>query len=88
MPAEDIEISVDEFVHQVAYENLHPGADYRMEFMLAQLTACFVQANSRKGTRVKVGDFMLSELMKDKFRAPPNLEDKIRATFSLFPKKE
>lgn len=79
---------MDELAGQIAYENIYPGMDARMEFMLAQLTAIYVQANTKKGKSVKLSDFMLSELMeKDKGPAKSdNIENQIRATFSLFPK--
>lgn len=78
---------MEELAYQVAYERLYPAHDDRTEFMLAQLTAAFVQANSKKGTKVNVMDFMLSEQMRDKTQSN-DIESQIRATFSLFPKKE
>ena len=70
----------------MAYERLYPFMDDRIEIMLAQLIVYFVAANSSKGSKPKPSDFMFAKIFKDKTDADSGIEDKIRATFSLFPK--
>lgn len=63
-PVEEIYISLDELALQIAYDKKHPPLDVRLEYMLAQLTACYVQTHVKRGKKVSPSDFMLSELME------------------------
>lgn len=87
MPVEDIDISPDEFANQIAFNSIDPPMAERLEFMIAQLTACFVAVNSKKGKAPKPSEFMLSTMMHETTHQDTDIETKIRATFSLFPSK-
>lgn len=58
-PVCELDISVDEFAHWIAYERQAPFADQTNEFMLAQIAMLIVSMTSK--SRPKVTDFMLSQ---------------------------
>lgn len=79
LPVEEIYISPDEFALQVAYEQQHPSIDYRLEYMIAQLTAVVCHGLGAKN--VRPSDFMLSEQMRDKTPTPADVDAQVRAMF-------
>ncbi len=78
-PVGELNVSVNEFIDWMAFEQLHPFPDMRQEFMMAQLIAMYVSAHAKK--KPNISDFMLSEMIKKSGQTTEATDEQITNIF-------